>query len=78
MSKIENAGKPIAAGDTVFRVQESHKATHVLEIIEGGNGTVKAYRCTDGTFAPGEVVQAREFNDTRLHPPQQRRGRMAV
>lgn len=66
MSKIENSGKSIAAGDTVFRVRENYKATHVLEIIQDGNGAVKAYRCTDGTFAPEEVVQAREFNDNSL------------
>lgn len=66
MPKIENTEKSIAAGDTVFRVQENYKATHVLEIIEDGNGVVKAYRCTDGTFAPGEVVQARKFNDNSL------------
>lgn len=66
MSKIENAGKSIAAGDTVFRVQENYKATRVLEIVEDGNGAVKSYRCTDGTFSPTEVVPAREFNDNSL------------
>lgn len=66
MSKIENAGKFIPAGDTVFRVQENYKAPRVLEIAEDGNGAVKSYRCTDGTFSPEEVVPARAFNDNSL------------
>lgn len=44
MSKIENAGEFIPAGDTVFRVQENYKATRVLEIAEDGNDEVKSYR----------------------------------
>lgn len=69
MFKIENAGKFIPAGDTVFRVQENYKATRVLEIAEDRNGAVKSggELILLRQHSPGKATPCRGSVDSKAH-----------